>query len=84
LFGKKYGEDGSVGSGDGGSATASKEGTNSEEEDHAKALRIAAAAAGGPGEGIDYGGGPAAPKKAKKSSNDMAGPATNPVQVFAT
>jgi hypothetical protein len=73
-YGKKNGEGGSVGSGDGGSATASKKGTDSEEEDPEKVLRVAAAAAGGPGKDIDYGGGSAAPKNAKKNSKDRRRP----------
>jgi hypothetical protein len=51
MFGKKFGEDGSVGSGYDGSVTASKEGTDSE-DDPEKVLRIAAAAAGGPGKNV--------------------------------
>jgi hypothetical protein len=53
-----------------GKLTASQRGTDSEEDDQAKDLRIAAAAAGGPSSNIDFGGGPAAPKSAKKISKE--------------
>ena len=68
-FGKRYGENGSIGSGDDGGVTASKAATDIEMGGPEKVLRVAAAAAGGLRKDIDFGGGPAAPKNAKSSKD---------------
>jgi hypothetical protein len=73
MSGKNFGEGGSGGVGSGGSDTEPKAETDPD-VDPAKGLRVASAADGSPGENIDYGGGPAAPRKAKKRSKDRRKP----------
>ena len=71
---RKKGDNDSDSSAVTGDNTESQLGTDSEEDDQARGLRIAAAASGGPSGNIDFGGGPAASKSAKKLSKERRKP----------
>jgi hypothetical protein len=82
MSGKNFGEGGSGGVGSGGSDTEPKAETEPD-VGPTKGLRVASAADGGLGENIDYGGGPAAPRKAKLRSVPRIGasPSASPETV---